>query len=168
MSIVIALVTEPKLDLGTFTHAAKTLTGENPVRDVDTRPGLSPLADFVRILDNITDIGDAHAATHVGFIAAGPTYQMGQFLSIAGALHQVEIKNMSPDARASYIVGSLADWKDAIVWACSRKKTERLEPAVRKAFNDIHRTLKQRGFGNMFHEYHILDNNDGTEILRLK
>lgn len=168
MSIVVALVTEPKIDLGVFAHAAKTLTGENPVREVDARPGRSPLADYVRILDNITEIGDAYAATHIGFIVAGPTYQMNQFLSLAGPLRQLELKNMSPDARATYVVGSLEDWKTAIVWTCSRKKTERVEPGVRKAYNDIQRAFKSRGLGDMFGEYRTLDNNDGTEILRLK
>lgn len=168
MSIVVALVTEPKIDMSVFTHAARTLTGENPVREVDARPGRSPLADYVRILDNITETGDAHAATYIGFIVAGPTYQMNQFLSLAGPLRQLEIKNMSPDARAAYVVGSLEEWKTAIVWTCSRKKTERAEPAVRKAYNDIQRALKARGLGNMFTEYRNLDNNDGTEILRLK
>ncbi len=168
VSIVIALVTEPKLDMGVFTHAARTLTGENPVREVDARPGRSPLADHVKILDNLTDIGNASEVSHIGFIVAGPTYQMGQFLSLAGSLGQLEIKNMSPDARASYVIASLEDWKKAIVWVCSRKKTERVEPAVRKAYNDIQRALKSRGFGGMFEEYRNLDNNDGTEVLRLK
>ena len=168
MSIVIALVTEPKIDMGVFTHAIRTLTGENPVREVDARPGRSPLADYVSILDNITEIGNAHSATHIGFLVAGPTYQMNQFLSLAGPLCQLEIKNMSPDARAAYVVGNLEDWKTAIVWTCSRKKTERVEPGVRKAYNDIQRVLKSRGLGNMFTEYRNLDNNDGTEVLRLK
>lgn len=168
MSIVVALVVEPKLDVGTFAHAAKSLTGENPVREADSRPGNSPLADYVTILKGFAGLGCVDAVTHVGFVVAGPMHQMNQFLTLASGLEYVDAKNMGPDARGVLIVASLEEWKSAVVWACSMGQTEAAEPAVRKAFNDIQRTLKQRGFGNMFKEYRVWDNNDGSEILRLK
>ncbi|MCI0549395.1 MAG: hypothetical protein L0287_00415, partial [Anaerolineae bacterium] len=76
MAIVTALVLEPRLDLAVFTHGAEYLTGENPTRPVDLRPGLSTLADHVQILDNFTDCGRTISLTHIGFLVAGPTYQI--------------------------------------------------------------------------------------------
>jgi len=166
--LVVALIIEPKIDLSVFTHAARQLTGENPVTKVDMRPGRSPLADCVSIFENFTDVGSPAQIIHIGFIVAGPTYQISQFLALASGLEYIEAKNMGPDGRGVAIVASLEQWRTAILWACSMKQTETIEPAVRKAFNDIQRTLKQRGFGNMFSEYRIMDNNDGTELLRLK
>ena len=168
MSIVVALFMEPKIDVGVFAHAARQLTGDNPVREVDARPGRSPLADCVAMLNAFTYFGNPEGITYIGFIVAGPTYQISQFLALASGLEYIEAKNMGPDGRGVAIVASLEQWRTAILWACSMKQTETIEPAVRKAFNDIQRTLKQRGFGNMFSEYRVMDNNDGTELLRLK
>lgn len=168
MSIAVALVIEPRLDLSVFTRAAESLTGENCVREVDCSPGRSPLHDFVRVLENFTEVGHAAQLAHVGFLVAGPVYQMNQFLELSGRLVHIGARNVAPDARGVLLLGSLEEWKSAVVWACSMKKTESCEPAVRKAYNDVLRVLTQRGFGYLFKEYTTLDNNDGTQILRLK
>ena len=162
MSIITALVWEPRLDLAVFTHAAEHLTGENPTRPVDSRPGLSPLVDHIRILGNFTDCGSVMAITHLGFLVAGPMYQINQFIEITGGLRHGGGKNIPPDARAVLVVGSLSDWRDA-VWAGNAA-----DPPVRKALNDIHRTLKQRGLGYLFEDASTVEQHDGTFLLRLK
>lgn len=162
MAIVTALVWEPRLDLAVFVHAAEHITGENPVREVDRRPGLSTLADHVQILANFTDCGRTVSITHIGFLLAGPTYQINQFIELTGGMRHIGGKNVPPDARAVLVVGTLEEWRDA-VWAGNAA-----DPPVRKAFNDIHKALKQRGFGLLFDNSFAVDQKDGTFLLRLK
>jgi len=168
MSIGVALVSEPRLDLSVFTKLAERITGENPVREVDARPGRSPIDDMVRILNNFTELGHVTESVCLGFLVAGPLYQMNEFLHLTAGMPFIQAKNVQPDARAVIVTGSLQQWVDKIVWACSTRHDETVDPRVRKAFNEIQGIMIQRGFNYLFTGYSSFDNNDGTHVLRLK
>jgi hypothetical protein len=120
------------------------------------------LADLVQIISNFTELGRVVNFIHIGFLVAGPTYQINQFIELTGGLKHVSGVNVPPDARAVLVVGTLEEWRDS-VWAGNAA-----DAPVRRAFNDIHKALKQRGFGFMFDNSSTVDQKDGTFLLRLK
>lgn len=163
MSLATALVIEPTIDLQVFVPACEHLTSTNPVRPVDANPGQSRLHDQSRILDNFTESGLTPVLLHVGFLVAGPTYQVNEFLELTGGLPHIAARGVRPDARAIIVVGSLLDWKAAIIHGCGAS-----DSYLCNTFFNLLDTLKKRGFGDLFDEYKVVPQPSGVPLLLLK
>lgn len=163
MALVVALALEPRIDLAVFGPACEQLTGVNPVRTVDAKPGKSTLVDQFNILENFSQYGFTPSLMTVGFLVAGPLHEVNDFIELTGGLHHTTAQGVRADARAILIIGSLVDWKAAIFHGTQAD----VVAWSRQPFLNIMDILKQRGFESLFSEFRTVPQSSGVPLLRL-
>jgi len=147
--------------------AARDITQENHVDQVDKHPGLSRLVDDLTILNHFadTDIDLTTSIMGLGILVAGFDEDIDEFIAYCrGMAHVPTTKLDRRGLRAVVISGSLDQWQIATVEGCRA-------PAVspcRQAFNEIFRKLTQMGLSRLFTDYKTVDQGRGIFLLEKK
>lgn len=162
--IAVALVSETRLNFGSFMPSAQSVTGVNHVSESDANPGPSQLATDLKVLHDFAgrQLDVSLLALHVGFLVAGARHDILEVIEYCGAMSYVRTTlSLRSEIECVLITGSLAAWRDAVSEGCRAHKYS----TARAAFNQAHSLLCQKGLGELFEGKRTRDTQDGTYLL---
>lgn len=162
--IVAALVTETRIDLGTFMPSARSVTGKNHVEASDANPRPSQLANDLETIRDFAgrSLDMALLAQHVGFLIAGARHDLMEIMEYCSGMTYVRTTlSLRSEIECALITGSLAGWRDAVTEGCKAHEMS----TARAAFNQIYQQLCMKGLSELFANRHPIEKQDGTFLL---
>jgi len=163
--IKVAPIVYSTIDRGTFMPAAKQVTGENHVTEVDQRPGLSTLDEDLKILRHFAGHGDLETAImQVSFMVAGFSEDIEEFIAYTRGMPHMDTNKIDRrGVRCVVVSGSLDQWRTATIAGC---RAPDVSP-IKRAYNDIHSCFVQMGLNRLFDGYRVV-HNQGNFLLEKK
>lgn len=162
--IVAALVTETRINLGTFMPSTKSVTGKNHVESSDANPKPSQLASDLAILRDFAgrQLDVSLLALNVGFLVAGAQHDLMEVIEYCGAMSYIRTTlSLRTEIECVLITGSLAAWRDAVAEGCTAHPMS----TARAAFNQVYQQLCQKGLSELFSDRRPHEKPDGTFLL---